>query len=84
MGTAALERHQLAIYLLATVLGLQAGTLGPGAGPALEAALWPALTLLLFATFLLVPLRHVRDALRDLRFTLAVLLGNFVLLPLPS
>lgn len=82
MSTAALERHQLAIYLLAIALGLLAGTLWPGASPALEVALWPALALLLFATFLQVPLLHVRDALRDLRFTLAVLLGNFVLLPL--
>lgn len=82
MSAATLERHQLAIYLLATVLGLQAGTLWPAAAPVLQAALWPALALLLLVTFVQVPLLHVRDALRDLRFTAAVLLGNFVLLPL--
>src|SRR3989344_5948379 len=48
----------------------------------METLLWPTLAALLFATFLQVPLLHVRDALRDRRFAGAVLLGNFVVLPL--
>lgn len=77
-----LERYQVWAYLLAIGLGLAAGTAWPQAGPTMEALLWPTLATLLFATFLQVPLLHVRHALRDRRFLLAVLLGNFVMLPL--
>ncbi|QHE89127.1 arsenic resistance protein [Hydrogenophaga sp. BPS33] len=77
-----LERHQVWVYLVAIGLGLAAGTAWPEIGPALERLLWPTLAALLFVTFLQVPLLHVRDALRDRRFAVAVLLGNFVVLPL--
>lgn len=82
MSRATLERYQVWAYLVAIGLGLVAGTLWPGIGPALETLLWPTLAALMLATFLQVPLLHVRDALRDRRFAAAVLLGNFVLLPL--
>jgi len=77
-----LERLQVWAYLIAIGLGLAAGTIWPGIGPVFEGLLWPTLAALLFVTFLQVPLLHVRDALRDRRFAVAVLLGNFVLLPL--
>lgn len=77
-----LERYQVWAYLLAIGLGLATGTAWPHFGPAMEALLWPTLAALLFATFIQVPLLHVRNALRDRRFSVAVLLGNFVLLPL--
>lgn len=77
-----LERHQVWLYVVAIALGLWAGTEAPNASGAVETALLPVLALLLFVTFLQVPLLHVRDALRDLRFAFAVLAGNFVLLPL--
>ncbi|MDP3230493.1 MAG: arsenic resistance protein [Acidovorax sp.] len=82
MSRFTLERYQVWVYLTAITLGLATGTVWPGLGPALEALLWPTLAALLFATFLQVPLLHVRDALRDRRFAAAVLLGNFVVLPL--
>lgn len=82
MSRDTLERHQVWAYLMAIGLGLVAGTLWPGVGPAMEGLLWPTLAALMLATFLQVPLLHVRDALRDRRFAAAVLLGNFVFLPL--
>lgn len=82
MSRLGLERHQVWFYLLAIGSGLATGTVWPDLGPAMEAMLWPTLTVLLFATFLQVPLSHVREALRDRRFAMAVLLGNFVLVPL--
>lgn len=78
----ALERHQVWLYLLAIGSGLAVGSVWPQLGPVMEAWLWPTLAALLFATFLQVPLLHVHAALRDRRFAVAVLLGNFVLLPL--
>ncbi|MBU1816016.1 MAG: arsenic resistance protein [Gammaproteobacteria bacterium] len=82
MTRLALERHQVWIYLLAIALGLGVGSLWPTAAPALEALLWPTLVLLLFATFMQVPLLQWGQALRDRRFAAAVVIGNFLVLPL--
>ncbi|MFN3579157.1 MAG: bile acid:sodium symporter [Pseudomonas sp.] len=77
-----LERQQVWIYLGAILIGLLFGSLWPALGPWLELLLWPALILLLYCAFVQVPLLHLRLALGDRRFTLALLIGNFVLLPL--
>ena len=77
-----LERQQVWVYLAGIILGLLLGTLWPGIDHISDWLLWPALMLLLFATFVQVPLLHLREAFSDHRFVLAVLLGNFVLLPL--
>jgi ACR3 family arsenite efflux pump ArsB len=77
-----LERRQVWIYLAAIGAGLLTGSTWIGAGRVFEALLWPALALLLYVTFLQVPLLHVREAVRDHRFVGAVVAGNFVLLPL--
>jgi ACR3 family arsenite efflux pump ArsB len=77
-----LERHQVWIYLVAIIFGLAMGMLVPSAAPLLDTLLWPVLALLLFATFVQVPLWHLPAAFRDLRFIAAILIGNFVLVPL--
>lgn len=82
MNRLSLERHQVWIYLTAIAGGLLLGSVAPGIGPRFEALLWPVLAALLYATFVQVPLLHVRDAFRDARFVLAILLGNFVFIPL--
>lgn len=77
-----LERMQVWVYLGAVALGLAAGH---GTTEALrsflDAAVLPLLALLLYATFAQVDLLHVRRALRDRRFTLAAIIGNFVFVP---
>ncbi len=82
MDRLTLERRQVWIYLAAIIGGLALGGLRPDIGPHLETALWPVLAVLLYATFVQVPLLHIRDAFRDWRFVLAVMTGNFVLIPL--
>lgn len=82
MDRLTLERRQVWIYLAAIIGGLLVGTIAPGVGPRFEVFLWPVLAALLYTTFLQVPLLHVRDAFRDRRFVLAILIGNFVLIPL--
>jgi ACR3 family arsenite efflux pump ArsB len=76
-----LERRQVWIYLAAILAGLLLGGTWPGLAPALELLLWSALVLLLFATFVQVPLLHLREAFLDHRFVAAVLGGNFLILP---
>ncbi|PJJ96324.1 bile acid:sodium symporter [Lysobacteraceae bacterium NML91-0213] len=77
-----LERHQVWIYLAAIATGAGLGTLQPGLRTPGELLLWPALVLLLYAAFVQVPLLQLRAAFADRRFLSAVVVGNFVLVPL--
>ena len=82
MDRLTLERHQVWIYLAAIAGGLVLGNAQPSLAPRFEALLWPVLAALLYTTFVQVPLLHTRDAFRDRRFVFAILVGNFVLIPL--
>ncbi len=77
---ARLERHQIGLYLLAIIAGAGIGLLVPGA-PGLEVAINPVLALLLYATFLGIPFAAITRAARDGRFMVAVVVLNFVLVP---
>ena len=76
-----LERHQVWIYLAAIIGGLLVGSAWPRVNHPFETLLWPTLMLLLYATFVQVPLLHLREAFADHRFVAAVLVGNFIVLP---
>lgn len=75
------DRHQVVLYLAAIVGSAVTGLLAPGISPILGATITPVLALLLFATFLGVPLTRLGRALRDTRFLLALMLVNFVAVP---
>lgn len=77
-----LEKNQVWLYLGAILIGIAVGQLWDAQRSVFEQLLWPVLAALLYVTFLQVPLLHLKEALKDYRFTAAVLLGNFVLLPL--
>ncbi|WP_415858822.1 arsenic resistance protein [Agromyces laixinhei] len=74
--------HQIALYLAAMIIGGLVGVLAPGTAPTLTAATNPVLALLLFATFLGVPLVEIGRSLTDVRFLRVVLLVNFAFVPL--
>lgn len=75
-----LEAHQVGIYFLAILGGALLGFTIPGTG-ALEAAINPALAVMLFATFLQVPMAEIGVALRNIRFLIALLATNFIVMP---
>lgn len=75
------ERLQAWIYLAAGAAGLMVGTAWPSLAPVFGGLLWFAVAILLFATFVQVPLLHLREAFRNRRFVAASLVGNFVVLP---
>jgi ACR3 family arsenite efflux pump ArsB len=76
-----LERRQVWIYLTAIVGGLVLGSVLPSLAPLFEILLWPVLAVLLYTTFVQVPLLHALEAFRDRCFVFSILVGNFVLIP---
>ena len=77
-----LGRWQIPLYLLALGVGALIGLTAPSTAPAFEMAINPVLILLLYATFLSVPLTQLGRALRDVRFLGGLLVLNFVIVPL--
>ncbi|MFN2344247.1 MAG: arsenic resistance protein, partial [Dermatophilaceae bacterium] len=69
------------VYLVAIGAGLVLGSAVPELGGPAETVLWPTIGVLLYVTFVQVPLLHLRPALRDTRFSGAALVGNFIVLP---
>ncbi|WP_085369620.1 arsenic resistance protein [Leifsonia sp. NCR5] len=76
------DTHQVALYIAAILAGGVFGVLAPAAAPVLSAATNPVLAVLLFATFLGVPLIEVGRSFKHVRFLGAVLVVNFVVVPL--
>ncbi|MER7321973.1 arsenic resistance protein [Streptomyces albidoflavus] len=77
-----MEVHQVAVYVGAMVAGALVGWAAPGLAPGLEHAVNPVLGALLFVTFLQVPSAELFRSLRNGRFLAAVLVVNFVVVPL--
>jgi len=77
-----LERRQVWVYMGCIVTGLALGSWLPSLASVFELLIWPALLALLYATFVQVPLLHLEQAFADRRFISAVLVGNFMLMPL--
>ncbi|WP_354261503.1 bile acid:sodium symporter [Agrococcus sp. UYP10] len=75
-----MERHQVALYLVAIVAGVALGLTAPGS-QGLEVFINPSIAVLLFVTFLGVPFAQLARAFRDLRFLSALLVLNFVAVP---
>jgi ACR3 family arsenite efflux pump ArsB len=75
-----LETHQVAIYFGTVIVAALVGFLVPAAA-ALEGGINPALAVMLFATFLQVPLADLGRALVRVRFIGALLATNFVAIP---
>ena len=76
-----LENNQVAIYFGAVAIAVLAALTAPGI-TVLESAVNPALALMLFLTFLQVPLSELGRAFSNTRFLIALLLTNFIVIPL--
>ncbi len=77
-----LERHQISIYFGAVALAAMAGLGAPIAVRGLEFLITPAIAMLMYAMFLQIPFLSLRAALGNHRFLGALLLANFVFIPL--
>ncbi|EDX79961.1 MULTISPECIES: arsenic resistance protein [Brevundimonas] len=76
-----LEARQVWIYFAAVIVATAIGFLIPRT-EVLESAINPALALMLFVTFLQVPVAALGRALQELRFLGALLAVNFIAVPL--
>jgi ACR3 family arsenite efflux pump ArsB len=77
-----MDRHQVPIYIAAIAAGAAAGASAPGTTESFSVAMNPALAALLYVTFLQVPIASLAEAARDTRFISALLIANFVVVPL--
>lgn len=75
------DRHQIVLYVAAIAAGAAVGWLWPGTASLWTGMTTPVLGVLLFATFLGVPLIDVGRAFRDVRFLATILVINFVVVP---
>jgi len=76
-----LEHHQIALYFGAVAGGVLIALAVPGTEQ-WEGAINPALALMLFVTFLQVPLAELGQAFGRVRFLAALLVANFIVIPL--
>ncbi|ALQ30784.1 MULTISPECIES: arsenic resistance protein [Micrococcaceae] len=76
------QKWQVPLYLLAVAAAAAFGLMRPQAAAELDSGINPVLGLLLFATFLAIPLTRLVGALRNIRFLLAVVILNFLAVPL--
>lgn len=76
-----LEAQQVWIYFAAVIVATAIGFVIPGTA-VLESAINPALALMLFVTFLQVPVAALGRALQELRFLGTLLVVNFIAVPL--
>lgn len=77
-----LERNQIPVYFIAVAFAAAIGLLAPAAARALELLVTPAIAVLMYAMFLQIPFLDLRAGLGNRRFMAALLLANFVLVPL--
>lgn len=75
-----LERYQVALYFLAVLLGGVTARLITGTA-SWDVVINPTLGMMLFVTFLQIPLAELGQAFRNARFLTALLATNFIAVP---
>ncbi|MFK0034707.1 arsenic resistance protein [Pseudomonas monteilii] len=77
-----LETHQIPIYFAAVLAAAVFGLMASESASQLEALVTPAIAMLMYAMFLQIPFLDLRQGLGNRRFITALLLANFILVPL--
>lgn len=77
-----LETRQIPIYFAAVLAAIIFGLLASDTARQLEALITPAIAVLMYAMFLQIPFLDLRHGLGNRRFITALLLANFILVPL--
>lgn len=82
MSRDTLEHNQIPVYFAAVLLAAVFGLLAPSCAHSLSALVTPAIAVLMYAMFLQIPFLDLRQSWGNKRFLSALLLANFILVPL--
>ena len=77
-----LEENQIWTYVVALALGAGLGFGYPTFGESLVFLISPVLAIMLYGMFTQIPFLHLREAFANRRFTAALLVVNFIVVPL--
>lgn len=77
-----LETRQIPIYFAVVLAAVAFGLLASDTARLMQALITPAIAVLMYAMFLQIPLLDLRQGLGNRRFMAALLLANFLLVPL--
>lgn len=77
-----LEQKQIGLYVVAVIVAVLAGLSSAGFAELAAAAITPAIAVLMYAMFTQIPFLALRHAFTHRRFVSALLVANFVLVPL--
>lgn len=77
-----LENQQIWIYAFALIFGGLLGLSSSDIGAGLEWAISPSVAILMYAMFTQIPFLKLRVALSNFRFMSALLIGNFIAIPI--
>ncbi|MEX5507297.1 bile acid:sodium symporter [Pseudomonas putida] len=77
-----LETHQIPIYFAAVLAAVAFGLMASDSARHLETLVTAAIAVLMYAMFLQIPFLDLRQGLGNRRFMTALLLANFILVPL--
>jgi ACR3 family arsenite efflux pump ArsB len=78
----ALEHNQIPVYFAAVALAVVFGLLAPSFAHGLSQMVTPAIAVLMYAMFLQIPFLDLRQSVGNKRFLSALLLANFIFVPL--
>ncbi|MDT0125181.1 arsenic resistance protein [Paenibacillus sp. RRE4] len=76
-----MERQQTWFYVMALLAGAWIGLAAPAWSSVLHIAVSPILAVLLYSMFLQIPFTELRASWSNLRFMAALLIGNFIAIP---
>ena len=82
MSRDTLEHNQIPIYFVAILLAAVVGLFAPQSAHNLNVLITPVIAVLMYAMFLQIPFLDLREGLSNKRFLSALLLANFILVPL--
>lgn len=82
MSRDALEQNQIPIYFVAVIAAAVGGLIAPAATQSLNALVTPTIAVLMYAMFLQIPFLDLRQSVGNKRFLSALLLANFIFVPL--
>lgn len=77
-----LEQNQIPLYFASVLLAVVVGLVAPSMAQGLGTLVTPAIAVLMYAMFLQIPFLELRQGLGNKRFMAALLLANFILIPL--